>query len=195
MRVITTVETVYTFAELSEEAQQKAITEIREKLDGPWWDSADTEALGEAIIYSFAHTVGTPKVSNYGSGDFPGIPAVKMQGWDVERGGALALDGYLDRDNAPSLPWVAGIIQVALTSRRSDHTSISIELTDLEEDEIPPADQAQQAAMDQAVRNAISAALTAGREELEYKTGEEYAREWAATNDHQEYNEDGTLYQ
>lgn len=191
MRVITKV--VYTFAELSDAAKEKAIETIREKLGGEWWDSHDIEDIGDVILHSLAQELGTPNAEQFGCGDYPGIPAVTVIGWDAEGGGSLVLDGYLDRDNAPKLPWTPGILGIALTSRRSDHSSIHVECTDLEDDGFLPASQVECDVIEQATRNVISAALKAGQDEVEYKTGEEYAKDWVENNDHHEYSQDGTL--
>lgn len=186
--------TVYTFAELSDAAKEKAIECIREKLGGDWWDSFDTEDIGKIILHTLAYEIGEPKAADHGCDDYPGIPDIKVTGWDVERGGSLALDGYLDRDNAPKLPWTPGILSVHLNSRRSDYSTLSVECTDLEEHGVAGASPAEIRAMEEAILTIIGAAIKAGRDEMEYKSSEEYAKEWVENNDHYEYNEDGTLY-
>jgi len=190
VREITT--TVYTFDELSEDAQEKAVEEVRGKFAGAWWDSDDNDAVEGAILVSLGDQLGEPKAADYGSGDYPGIPHVTLTGWDLERGGTVQLNGYLDRENAPRLPWTDGMVQVNLDSKRRDDTSITVESNELDDDGVTPTAEAVDAIV-QAVRNAMSVAIAAGRTEYEYKTSEEYAREWCEGNSH-EYNEDGSLY-
>lgn len=75
------VTTVYPFDELSEEAQAAAVKAVQEKLSGSWWDTSDTEDIGNTIAYAFAGELGTPGVEDHGPADFPGISGVTLEGW------------------------------------------------------------------------------------------------------------------
>lgn len=196
---------VYEFDELSDQAQERAVEVIREKLDGVWWDSADNEDVQDAIVYALAGKLGTPGRDAYGAADFPGVDGVSVDGWDVDRHQSLAVSGRLDRDNAPALPWADGLDHVELLGRRSNFTSVdTIECDPADctcptdqpaHDEDCPslveATDEQHRTLDQAVRDALSEAWSAGEAEAERKTGEQYAREKAA--DHQ-FTETGELY-
>ncbi len=201
--------TVYSFDELSEDAKEKAVAGIREKLAGDWWDSSDIEDISAVIVAALAQKFSTPGWDQYGVDDYPGIPAVSLEGWDLDRGQSIVLKGQLTRDNAPALPWVPGIGAVELDPKR-DHTYLVIEEENPEctcpsalwleghLDDCPgeldnPATVEQRTALDQAVRDAMEDAWKAGYAESEYKTSDERAREWIEGND-PEFFEDGTLH-
>jgi hypothetical protein len=204
MRTITTH--IYTYDELSDEAKAKAVNQLRDRLAGPWWDDHNTESITEAMIYTLAEKLRTPGWDTDGSDGFT-IHGLEHRSWSLDRDRHLALRGYLDRDNAPGLPWVDGVDQVTLTAERYGTT---VEVIDTEPECTCPDDQylmplndycpqvagspvtdAQSAALEDAVTDAIHAALTAGEKELEYKTSAEYAQEIA---DNYEYTQDGHLY-
>lgn len=192
MRIITTTVTVYTFDELSEEAQEKAIEGIREKKSGPWWDSADNDTIGEDILYTFADKIGTPGREKFGVGDFPGITNVELRGWDLDRGQSVSFAGHLTRDNAPALPWVDGMDCVHLVHDRGYRHGITCTWdygTEVPDEAITAAEDA----MEQAIRDAMSDAWKAGNDAMEYMTGEEAARDWIEGNE-PEFTEDGELY-
>lgn len=179
MREITTK--VYTFDELSEEAQAKAVEEVAGKLGGQWWDSHDDEQIAETLVYAFAEALGTPGRDAYGEGDFPGIPGMKLTGWDLGRGWRLVFAGLLDPDNAPALPWVQGIDEVVLSR---DGVRVIFD------DEVPTEAVGD---MREAVGDAVHEAWKAGRDQMEYMASEERAREWIADNE-PEFTEDGELH-
>lgn len=210
MRTITTTVVVYQLEELDASAQEKAIDAIRERLGGDWWDEHDNADVGAAMLYSLAGTLQAPGWDTFGSGDFPGIAGVTMNGWDIGRGQSLALDGTLDRDNAPMLPWVEGIAEVSLSGIRSDSTVVDVVDADPEctcahggwESHHEPgcptlthqaATDAQREVMRQVVRDAIHTAWKAGSDEADYKTSDEYTRQWIDANGC-EFLSDGTLY-
>lgn len=191
VRDITT--TVYTFDELSADAQSKAVEEVRQKLGGAWWDSSDSDDIEGVIVVTLGEQLGEPKAADYGPGDYPGIPHIKVTEWSLGRGQTLAMQGYLNRENAPRLPWTDGMVQVDLVSMHDDHSYITVETTDLDEDDYLPATKQEIETIIQAVRDAMSAAMFAGEAEMEYKTSEEHAREWCENNA-REYTEDGSMY-
>jgi hypothetical protein len=181
--------TVYQLAELSDEAQERAVRDVAEKLMGDWWDSDDADRITEIIVFTLANEFGTPGHGEYGEGDYPGIPNVKVTGWDLDRGQSVEITGSVTRENAPRLPWVDGIESVQLTSRGPgpDFEVIfadGVESSDLGQ---PTTD------MEQAVRDAIHAAWKSGRSELDYRDSAEYARQEIEANE-REFNEDGSLY-
>jgi hypothetical protein len=184
MRTVTT--DVYQFTELATAAQDTAIEQIREKLAGPWWDNYDTESITEVMVYTLAERFGSPGWDTYGCADFPGIPDVSHESWSLDRHRHLSLSGYLDRDSAPALPWVDGIDSVTLIAERSGTT---VDVINADPD-VTVTDE-QRSAVEDAVTDAIHAALTAGDAELEYKTSAEYAREIAESY---EFTEEGHLY-
>jgi len=207
MRTITTTVTVYSFDELSADAQEKAVANIQEKLSGASWDSHDIEDISATMLYALAAAVRSPGWDTYGEGDFPGIDGVRLEGWDLEGGQSINVAGTLTRENAPALPWCAGIGSVNLEAKR-DHTYITVEDTEpdctctddvwLSEHDAGcpftapnPATAEQRDTLIEAVRDALRTAWQAGRDELEYKTGEEYARQQA---DDMEFTEDGRFY-
>jgi hypothetical protein len=205
MRTITTH--VYTLDELSPDARETAIEQLREHFAGPWWDDHDTASITEVIFYTLAEKFHTPGWDTYGVADFPGIPGVAHTSWSLDRDRHLALYGYLDRHNAPGLPWVDGIDQATLTAEREGTT---VTVIDTEPDctcpdgYLVPHDEGcpqiaessvtdeQRTALDDAVTDAIHEALMAGEKEMEYKTSAEYAEEMA---DGHEFTEDGHLYE
>lgn len=223
------------FTELDDETKAKAVENVAEKLGGDWWDEGDIESVRQVITYQLAEKVKAPDWDTYGSGDFPGIDGVKLDGWDIERGNHVALTGTLTRENAPGLPWVDGVGDVTLTSSNYG-TSVNVEEGDVpfvctscgqdavwdsgyaetkhhvihvsggtadddvqDDDHEPflleglPDREALCRTMEGAVKDAMRAALRAGREEAEYISSEEYAQEWINGND-PDFNEDGTLF-
>jgi hypothetical protein len=178
---------VYTLDELEPAAREKAVEGIAEKLGGDWWDSSDVEDVSDVLVYTLAEQFGTPGREKYGVGDFPGIPGVELRSWDLDRADYAALSGTLDRENAPALPWAAGIEVVSLTEGR-DFTMIVVEFDDtLTDDDVTLANDA----MEEAIHNAIHEAKRYGRAEIEHKTGAEWAEEVASGY---EFHADGTLY-
>ena len=208
VRTIETSVTVYQLDELTEEAQQKAIDDIRDKLAGRWWDEYDNEAISEVIVATLGASLGTPGWEKYGVSDFPGIPNVSVTSWNLDSR-EVAVSGTLYRDNAPGLPWVDGIDSLSLDGRRDtridivdgepectcppespwneSHTPECASLTP------PPATDAQRAALEDAVRDAIHEALKAGQAEYDYKTSEEYAKDQIKANGY-EFTEAGEFY-
>lgn len=116
---------LFDFDELSEPAQARAVDAIRELLAGPWWDSGDIDDLTAVMTSTLAEKLGTPGWDSHGVADFPGIPDVRVVGWDISRGGSIAVTGILTRDNAPTLPWAESIDRVELTGHRSDTTTVT----------------------------------------------------------------------
>lgn len=206
MREVTT--RVYRFAELTDAAKERAIESIREKLGGAWWDSGDNDDVRAVMVYTLAEKLRTPGWDTFGVGDFPGVDGVQVDGWDIERHQALAVTGTLTRETAPALPWVDGIDHVALKGHRSDSTTVELVESDPDCTCSPdhylqphdpgcptladnPATAEQRATLEQAVRDALSAAWSDGEKEAEYKTGEEWARQVADTH---EFTADGLLH-
>lgn len=138
---------------------------------------------------------------------FPGIDRVTVHEWDLDRGQVLALSGWLDRDNAPGLPWVEGIESVQLTPIRRGGTEVDVVTSEPEctcpaetwrhEPDCAPVTSPvvpdQVAALHDAVADAIHAAWAAGRDELEYRSSAEHARH-RAHNDDFEFTVDGEPY-
>lgn len=184
MRDIT--KTVYTFEELSEAAQDRAVEHVCEKLAGSWWDSSDIDDVGDEIHLSFAEALRSPGHADYGPADFPGIDGVTLEAWDVDHR-TVAFRGVLTRDNAPALPWVDGLDVVWL---RSGRASTTVDPLNADESEACQHDHDK---MISAVQDALYEAITAGRDAYEHKTSEESARNWCEDNEEQEYEEDGTL--
>lgn len=192
-RTITETRTVFKFEELDERAQQRALDTIAGKLVGDWWDQHDNDDIAATMVYTFAEKLRAPGCDKYGVGDFPGIAGVKLEEWDLDRGQTIKFKGHLDRDNAPGLPWAEGIEAVVLTAYRWEN-NLHVE-TDWE---VPETDEeatrvsALVEAMRDAVEDALHTAWRAGRDEMEYKGGEEYARDWVEANE-PEFDEDGDL--
>jgi hypothetical protein len=200
--------TVFDFDELSEPAQARAIEVLREKLAGPLWDDDDIDAVQDAIVHALAEKLGTVGASRHGPADFTGIRGVRLDGWDLERQHSIAVSGILDRDNAAALPWVDGLDHVELSGHRSHSTEVTVQDATAEctcsadhyllphDDDCPslgppPVTADQRDALEDAVRDGLCAAWTAGEREAESRTGEERAR--AVATDYQ-FTEDGELY-
>lgn len=207
MHTITTSVTVCTFDELVPAAQDRAVQHVAEWKAARGWDSADLELIESAMVYTLADALKAPGWDTCGEGDFPGIDRVTVCEWDLDRGQVLALSGWLDRDNAPGLPWVDGIESVQLTAIRRGGTEVEVvtaepectcpvETWRHEPDCAPvasPVDPEQVSALQDAVTGAIHAAWVAGRDELEYRCSTEYARDRAQNNEF-EFTVDGELY-
>jgi hypothetical protein len=194
---------VYGFAELSEQAQARAIEVLCARLAGSWWDSGDNEDVRNAMVYELATKLGTPGHDQYGEGDYPGVPGVTVAGWDMDRHQALALDGRLDRDNAPALPWTTGLDHVELSGYRSETTRVEVITGNTEctcggephDDGCPGllvrVDLAGIGTLEQAVRDVLHETWACGERTVDYKTGAAYARE---ISDNYAFTEDGELY-
>jgi hypothetical protein len=206
MRTITTSVTVYPFDELDSQAQDHAIEQVQQEQINAPWDSADIEMIEETIVYALAEALRAPGWDTYGEGDFPGIPHVRMLGWDLDRGQSLTVSGQLDRANAPGLPWVDGIDAVELGGMRHG-TEVTVTVSEPDctcpvdtywhaEDCAPIAPAVTDehiSAIEDAVTDALHAAWTAGRDELESWHSTDYARELVA-NGAYEFTVDGGLY-
>lgn len=191
---------VYQLDELEPGAREKAVAAIAEKLGGDWWDSSDTEDITAVMTAEMGRALGTPEYETTAICDFQ-IPGVELEGWDLEQGSYVLLRGTLTRENAPRLPWEDGVVEVSLTDHRS-YTSISVEVDEDEADlmNLPDlghnrADRVRfiEGAMEEAVRNAMHAAIKSGRAEIAHKTSEKYAEGVIEANEY-EFREDGTPY-
>lgn len=182
MRTVTVVTTLYTFGELTQQAQQKAVEDVRDKLNSDWWDEHSNQQLRETIVYCLADWLRSPGYDKYGEGDFPGIDGVELIGWDLERGESLEFKGKLDRDNAPFLPWIDGLHTVQL-GEDGTHSSVYVEADE----------DIDTTLMRDAVDNAISAAWHAGRRQMDYMESEEHARDYIEGTE-PEFTVDGNLY-
>ncbi len=189
---------VYTFDELSEDAQERALGEIVRVLE-QGWDSGDNEDVRDTIVYTFAQKLHSPGWHTFGPVDFPGVDGVTVDGWSMDRYQALAMTGTLTRDNAPALPWNDDIDHVVLKGWRSDSTSVDVIATEGEStheesdpDGTPLSPRFLRSALKQVVHEALSEAWADGEREADYKTSTEYARELAT--DQYEFNIDGTLW-
>lgn len=185
VRTITTSVTVYQFSELTPDAQENAVLHVRELLAGDWWDSSDQDDIQDAMVYTLAERLGSPRWDTHGSVDFPGIATVTVQSWDLGRRQHLAVSGTLTRENAPLLPWVDGITEVDLIAHRY---GTQVDVIEDEPDTCPPRERAT---IEGAVTDALHSAWKAGESETERKTSEEYAREEIEANG-REFLEDGT---
>lgn len=209
MRTIVTSVTVYTYDELSDDVKDKAVSHIRDLLNGEWWDDNDRQDITSTMMSALADKFGTPGREEYGIDDYPGVPGIRIDGWDLDQAETLLVVGQLTRENAPSLPWVDGIESVGLEARR-DHVVYSVEDTEADctcpdtsvisahEDTCAtrtsnPATDEQRRALQDATRDAVRAAWQCGYDEMEHKTSEDYARDWVE-NSEREYTEDGRLY-
>jgi hypothetical protein len=197
--------TVYSFDELSPEAQERVIDREREHREQAW-DTHDRDEIAMTIVYGLAEKLGTPGREEHGEQDYPGIDGVELDGWDLDRG-SIAVSGQLTRENAPALPWIDSVGQIELTSKRSNYTIVSP--VDAEAECTCPTDQilaphepgclaigvaihdmVKYRALTEAVDGALSAALIDGRNDWEYRTGEEAARERIESEDDL-FTEDG----
>lgn len=185
---------LYELDELSPDARARAIETLREKLGGDWWDSADDDDIRDVMVATLAEKLGTPGVHDFGVSDFPGIPFVTVDGWSLDQRQALAVSGGLERGNAPALPWTDEFDSVTLTSERSDGTRIDVNLScTCPDDHVMCAGLERgddTGPMEQAVRDALSAAWSAGEKEAEHKASEESA---VAAAEGREFTEDGDL--
>lgn len=199
--------TVYRFDELTPQAQERVIDREREHREQAW-DVHDRDEIGLTIVDGLADKLGTPGREEYGMYGAPGIDGVELEGWDI--GGSIAVAGTLTRENAPALPWIDTVGEIELTSRRSDYTTVTLVDAELEctcptgevlaphEKDCPSLgviihDTSKHNELEQAVNEALSAALRAGQAEWEYRTGAEAARERIESNDDL-FTEDGQPY-
>lgn len=179
--------TVYTFDELTDEAKDRAVELVREKLAGSWWDSSDTTDIANVIVMSFAEEIGTPGADVFGVADFPGIDGITLDAWNLETGLVL-FNGVLTREAGPKLPW--GETALASVEMRGASHYRTMNGFYAEGGEKPSEDGQH---LFRAIDEAAKTALRTGQDEAEYKTSEAAAREWCEGNEVQEYEEDGTL--
>lgn len=130
MRSIITKTDVYGFDELSEQAQQRAVDVIRQKLSSDWWDDGDSQDVTDEMTYELAILLGNPDAPQHGAADFQGIKGVGVGWWNLDRSQDLAVGGRLDRTNAPRLPWSDGISHVQLMSYRFQTTTVEVHVDD-----------------------------------------------------------------
>lgn len=181
--------TEYAWDALSDDAKERAAELLAEREAQRQWDSYDIDRIREILVFALADQLGTPEREQWGSGDFPGIPNIKIDEWDLERGQSLTVSGTLDRDNAPGLPWTPLMTDVVMGSKEYGRLYVR-QNWDTPDDDLP---QAEIDAMEQAIREALHGALKAGVAESEYMTSVEAAREWAENDDAQRYTVDGEL--
>lgn len=180
----------YKFEELSDEAQGRAVEVVAGKLGGDWWDSGDVENVSETILYKLAGILKSPGWDSFGEGDFPGIDGVSLAGWDVDRGGCIQVDGTLTRSNAPGLPWSDAVGDVLLESTTYG-TNVGVEEGEGDRPEAAQRDACL--ALAEVVQDALSEALSAGREQVEYISSEDNARAHIEAIE-PDFNEDGSLF-
>ena len=189
MREITTTTTLYSYYELSEEAQERAI-EDRRSLVARTFDTDEQEMVGDAIRYVLATRLETP---GWDVGEVPEIPGLKIVAWDIERF-QMKLDGTLTRDNAPALPWPADCwgARLGATNRTWTDLWLRDEETGERTEWMADYDREDVEAFKEALADAIHLALVAGRDEYEYLTGVELAQEWCEDAG-EVFTEDGEL--
>jgi hypothetical protein len=177
----------YSFDDLGDEAKERAIREITERLLGPWWDQHDNDRLLETIVYTLAQELKTPGWDVYGCGDFPGISGVGFTSWSIgSYDDQVTLNGRLTPENAPALPWTGDISAVHLGDPDLGQIYVC-------ESQDHDADADAIEAIETAVRDAIATALKAGQEEYEYIGSREAVTELLTASDY-EFYEDGTFY-
>jgi hypothetical protein len=184
MRDIT--RTVYSFDELSEAAQDKAVEQVREKFAGPWWDSGDIDDVAAEIHLAFAEELGSPGAAESGAADFDGIDGITLEAWDTDHL-TVTFRGVLHRDNAPNLPWVEELEDVYLGGGRR-----ATEIQPRDFDDVEATEHEHEMMID-AIRDLLQVAIMAGCAEVDHKTSDEVARDWCKNNEIQEYEENGTL--
>jgi hypothetical protein len=179
---------IYSFDDLGDEAKERAIREMTERLLGPWWDQHDDDRLQETIVYTFAQELRTPGWDTYGCGDFPGISGVEFASWSIgSYDDQVIPKGRLTRENAPALPWTEHISAVELGEPGLGRIYV------WQSDAHQPGTGADAVeAIETAVRDAISAALKAGQEEYEYMGSREAVTDLITASDY-EFYQDGSF--
>jgi hypothetical protein len=178
----------FSFGELSDVAKGAAVAQVLERNASREWDSFDVDNARDLMVYTMAEKFQSPGWDKFGVGDFPGIVNVEIPAFDLDRQW-IGAEGTLTRENAPSLPWVDAIDSVTMEApHRVDATVVNVH----ESDEGAELTGAQSDAMEEAVTDALHAAITAATTEQEYQAGEEKARE-DAENEYQ-FTADGSIY-
>lgn len=180
----------YTWTALSDDAKERAVELLADREAQRPWDSYDIDRIRETLVFALADQLGTPEREQWGSGDFPGIPNIKIEEWDLERGQSLTVSGTLDRDNAPDLPWTDSMDDVVMGGGRRGYPMIDVRERETGSGEIP---EDEMAAMELAVKTALHGALKASVAESEYMASVEAARERAENDDVQRYTASGEL--
>lgn len=181
----------YSLAELKElDDHGRAFEAACQAIVQATWEDSTKESINEDMVYAFAEQIGEPDREKYGEADYPGVPGVKLEGWDLDRGQHVAMSGTLTRENAPALPWHESISEVALRSVRH-----GTDLWPRESDEAIDFDLAivvqAKEALEQAVQDALNEALAAGNRAEDSSREEEYLLDLAAANEW-EFTETGS---
>lgn len=181
MREVTTTRRFYAFDELSEEAQEHALEEIRER--EYLWACEEPDHLAETILYSIADSFKAPGFDTYGSGDFPGIRGMELAEWDVDRR-TCSIEGTLTPETAPALPWPAdcgyarfGRVEAEWTGNHRGLWLVDEDGAALYPEWMADEDREDVQAFWEKVDEAMGEAMSAAYQELEYLCGEECARE------------------
>lgn len=117
------------YTELTDEAKLKAVETIAGKLGGDWWDNHDTNRVGDTIRWELGRTLKSPGWDTMGQEEFS-LSGIQLNGWDVDRGSHVAVEGTLTRESAPGLPWADGVAEVQLTATRYG-TTVDVEEGDV----------------------------------------------------------------
>lgn len=195
MRTIVTETTVYDVHELREH-HPDGFERAHDRFAEDYWRSGlGHEEVPEVLTYGIAGGFKTPGWDTYGQGDFPGIPGISIDEWDMEYGREyLRLEGTLCREDAPGLPWPEDCDRARFGRANRDWTGSHREL--LLEDSYPEwiADEEREdvQAFWARLDEIIADALLDARKEVEYRQSEESFLEDALCNDW-EFDEDGIL--
>lgn len=126
MRAVLTVEYVYSFLELSEQAQRRAVLEVNAKQSALRRNGRDPTRLISAITYEFAIGLGSFDAGWHALVGIGSVPGIRLDGRGLDRPDGIVVQGQLDRGNAPHLPWFDGIHSVSLVPYRSGQTIVDV---------------------------------------------------------------------
>lgn len=186
MRQTTTI--TYRYSELTEDAQEVAREQIRDRL-GYWIESEDLEEeMVEVLGYLLGHHSG-------GLGE--PLRGIEISEWSIDRNGRdyLRISGTLHRDTTPNLPWPEDCSYARFGRVNQEWTGSdrNLWLEDSNPEWMADDDREDVAAFWDAIDAKLSATLEAGCAQYDYLTSEEYATEWLDANDPEMFSVEGEI--
>ncbi len=167
---ITRTRDVFTFSELSPEAQDRAIDILANEA----WECLDSDMVTEDLNGLFVH---------WATGEHPGAISKKQLDkdhgiriyWSVAyvQGDNASISGYLDRSTSPNLAWRDGITGIRVTS--SNRGWAHVEDVYVGEDQNYATDETQWQAARKLVEDLTSKLYREARQLCEAYTSPEYA--------------------
>ena len=170
--------TTYSFSELSEDAQEKAIDKHAQFLN----EVMDSDEIAEVMNWKLAELAGYPNIN-----DMEECP-LKVYDWDISysQGSHVGIKGGATREECPNLAWPEGSISVSLSYHNYYRQQVT--LYDMEGEELDDVSED----FKDSIYSLSQDLMRAGYTEIEYQTSRESVIESIEANGY-DFHENGDI--